>query len=672
MNLNGQIFRASGTEITIQAAEASQGAKTPRFTMTAYTGAPIRQVFAEEPIVVDLEGMTIPDRAIPIRLGHMSSEGVGHTEAVSVESVEGQLHLVASGVVSRATDAARDVVESGRQGFPWQASIGASIESFEFVKAGATVEVNGRELSGPLVVARRTTLGEISFVDLGADSDTQARIAASQRATDPGAITMDKDNKSGSDTTTSEPSKTTPPTKKIDASGGGAMDDLRAKAQEATINAERQAKIKASAERAMESRPDKAEDILQLAQQAIEDKVDPSDFGVQMLRFAQDFPGIGSPRSGNAAPTNELIEAGILLELGHDEDQIVKSYGEQTVEACRRKFGGGIGINEALSIAANAGGGAFSRIKESNISAALVVAFGTSQIQAASTVSLPNILSNVANKVSEAAFNAVDNSWEKIAGVASLKDFKPNTTNSLVGDYKMKELGKGGEIEHAKPGEETYQMQADTYARQLELTRKDIINDDTGALLEAPQKLGRGGALARNDKFWSVFGDHGSFFAGGNNNLLTGGGSALSISAVTDAMVALMNQTDPQGEPLGLMPGDFLLLCPPALFPTAQQIASSSEIRGASGEFGTANPHQGLFTPIMSPYLTAQSTTAWYLMAKPSVMPTIKMGFLNGKRRPTIETAQADFNTLGIRMRGWIDFGAALWEYRAAVKSAGV
>ena len=40
---------------------------------------------------------------------------------------------------------------------------------FAKLKAGKPVTVNGRTFEGPMYVARRTLLGEISFVDLGAD-----------------------------------------------------------------------------------------------------------------------------------------------------------------------------------------------------------------------------------------------------------------------------------------------------------------------------------------------------------------------------------------------------------------------------------------------------------------------------------------------------------------------
>ena len=82
------------------------------------------------PVVVDLAGMAIPSQNRPIRFGHDAASGVGHTDEIRME--DGQ--LLAAGVVSRETAAAKEVVASARNGFPWQASIGASVDEFEFVK----------------------------------------------------------------------------------------------------------------------------------------------------------------------------------------------------------------------------------------------------------------------------------------------------------------------------------------------------------------------------------------------------------------------------------------------------------------------------------------------------------------------------------------------------------
>jgi len=51
--------------------------------------------------------------------------------------------------------------------FPWQASVGTSVEEFDFIREGQNVTVNGQQHSGPVNVVRKSLLGEISFVDRG-------------------------------------------------------------------------------------------------------------------------------------------------------------------------------------------------------------------------------------------------------------------------------------------------------------------------------------------------------------------------------------------------------------------------------------------------------------------------------------------------------------------------
>ncbi len=60
-----------------------------------------------------------------------------------------------------------------------------------------------------------------------------------------------------------------------------------------------------------------------------------------------------------------------------------------------------------------------------------------------------------------------------------------------------------------------------------------------------------------------------------------------------------------------------------------------------------------------------------FLCHNPADLAAIEVVFLNGQEAPTIETADADFSVLGIQMRGYHDFGAALQESRAAVKAKG-
>ena len=191
-----------------------------------------------------------------------------------------------------------------------------------------------------------------------------------------------------------------------------------------------------------------------------------------------------------------------------------------------------------------------------------------------------------------------------------------------------------------------------------------------------PCKLGRGSGLKINDVFWSTFLNNAAFFTAGNNNYLEGVDTALGIDGLTKAEVAFLNQVDADGKPIGVMPA--VILVPTSLSAMGTMLFKSLEIRDTtvSTKYPVANPHAGKFRVEVSRYLsnayyTGNSDKAWYLLADPSDLPVIEVAFLNGQESPTIETAEADFNVLGIQMRGYHDFGVALQEPRGGIKAKG-
>ncbi len=260
--------------------------------------------------------------------------------------------------------------------------------------------------------------------------------------------------------------------------------------------------------------------------------------------------------------------------------------------------------------------------------------------------------------------------------VRNVSDFKTVTSYRLIGKDQYEEVAPGGELKHGTLGEQSYSNKADTYGLLLSIDRRDIINDDLGAITTVPRKLGRGSGLKINDIFWKTFLANSGFFKAANSNYLDGAESALSIEGLSKAEETFLNQTDPDGKPLGAMPA--LVLVPTALSATGTVLYKSLEIRdtSASTKYPVANPHTNKFRVEVSRYLSnsqypGHSSKAWYLLADPSDLAVIEVAFLNGQESPTIETAEADFNVLGIQMRGYHDFGVALQEPRGGVKNKG-
>jgi hypothetical protein len=208
------------------------------------------------------------------------------------------------------------------------------------------------------------------------------------------------------------------------------------------------------------------------------------------------------------------------------------------------------------------------------------------------------------------------------------------------------------------------------------ISRQDIINDDLSALTDIPRRIGRGGALKLNDIFWATFMANSSFFTSGRNNYISGATTTLDTVGMTAALKAFRDQVDADGKPLGLQPA--ILLVPNALEVAAKQLMVASEVRDTTANkvSTTANVFAGQYRPFTSSYLgnanyTGNSALAWYLLANPMDAATMEVAFLNGQESPTVETAQADMNVLGIQLRGYHDFGCALADYRAGVKSKG-
>ena len=370
-----------------------------------------------------------------------------------------------------------------------------------------------------------------------------------------------------------------------------------------------------------------------------------------------------------------VLEAACMLTGGIKGDDLLASYGEQGVEAAAKKFRGGIGLQELLLEAAWANGYTGRNFRDSR--SVLRYAFGR-DIQAAgfSTVDIGGILSNVANKFLLEGFFSVERTWRNICAVRNVSDFKTVTSYRLIGTDQYELVSPGGELKHGTLGEESYTNKADTYGLLLSVDRRDIINDDLGAITTVPRKLGRGSGLKINDVFWTVFLANSGFFKTANKNYLVGADTVLSIDGLTKAEVAFLDQVDADGKPIGIMPA--VVLVPTALSAMGTQLYKSLEIRDttASTKYPIANPHQGKFRVEVSRYLsnsryTGNSDKAWYLLADPADLPVIEVAFLNGQESPTIETAEADFNVLGIRMRGYHDFGCALQDPRGGVKAKG-
>ncbi|MDO5566087.1 MAG: hypothetical protein Q4G59_05475 [Planctomycetia bacterium] len=694
MNEQFLMFRASPSFL-----EATADKPMPEFSMTAYTGGAMRVKGFPHPVVVDLNGLDISAQNLPIRLDHKPTQGVGHSTRIAVEDGK----LVAEGLISRDTSWARDVANSGKHGFPWQASIGGPVVEAELVPDGCQVEVNGQTFEGPVHVVRKMQLREISFVDQGADENTTAVVHAHMEEgfitaeSEDGSHTQKKEVKMKSEIEAKCQNDASDQRERVFGNGAEAPSAVqRATLEEAppagepthpnpempvieakkvvdeavkfdTTAAVNDYRKMLVAERTRISAIEtvgkgKFPDMEAIA---IAEGWTPEQFELAFLR--KNRPEVPAIQASKPTMNNHILEAVALGASGVPTSFLETKYDAPTLEASEKLRG--IGLQEFCEIACQMPLPRFRRDAHGWLEAAF------------STAALPGILSNIANKMLLEGYNYVEDAWRHICKIASVTDFKQHSRYRMNGSFRFEKVGPGGELKHGQIDEQVYSQKADTHGIMFALTRQMIIDDDLGALTDIPRQIGIGAAEAIADAVWSLLlsnpiqRDGKTFFHNAHSNTLTGDNTNLSIDSLTAAEIKFGEQTKPNGRPLGATPS--ILLVPTALKVIAELLMKSTTLNEMTNvPKPNANPHTGKYTIVSSTYLgnssfDGASSKAWYLLADPNRLPALEVAFLGGMDRPTIERADADFNTLGVQFRGYIDFGVREQDHRAILKIKG-
>ena len=597
--------------------------RIPRFSMVGYSGGVIRQAWSREPIVIDLAGMSVPS-VIPIVFGH----------DYSLESVLGQgtgtvgSQLVIEGAILAQCEAAMQVVQLGDRGYQWQASVGADVDEEYLVADGDTAQINGQTFTGPLRVVKRSTLRECSFVTLGADAATAVTITA----------------KAGESPMSDE-------TKAADAMPTGPV-----QSEEHTGPMPTGPSDVASAAPKLDVAAIRAEIVADVTR----------DVKATLLKDLRDVRGGPAIHASKPALDEDQVTIAAMQVVGGLGKQVEARYGDSPMVEAAHMRSRSIGLQDVLITAARRGGyDGVQKVTAGNIGVILRAAFATHNIS--------NILAATYNKYLLNGFEAVESVWDQISLVRPLNDLKAITGVRLDGGFVFDEVGGDGKLKSADAADATRTLQAKTYGRISSITRADIINDDLGALTAVPRRLGRGAALKFNSVFWTEFQVGATVNASYYQGASAAAGNALAIGSVETAYGAYRSLTDPDSNPLGITPK--ILLVPVGLRITADKIQTgntllASSLGSTSGKVlePQANVLAGKFNIVDSAYLTSSST--WWMCADPADLPTMEVGFLNGQRTPIVEQAEASFDTLGIEVRGYFDFGVSKAESRACYRMA--
>lgn len=601
----------SAAEVEIQAT-----GKPTTVTIVAYTGG-LMTVPGWGPVAIDLAGVDASAEQISLLADHDASlKGiVGHGRAVVVNG-----KLLVQGTITPSTEAARQVIDLARNGFRFQASVGVTPVEYDRVRAGETVEVNGRAVKAPasgFTLVRAGVLREVSIVALAADRGTSVAIAAQkkdERMTETVTLTAEQ---------------------------------IRA---EALAESQRITAIRKACD-------GKFGDI---EAQAIAEGWDQQQTELAVLRASR--PKATPYYGSRTAPSKAVLEAAILAHMhcDHLAEQHLGATAAQQARDLRAT-----NLVDLCRAALMIDGKDTPHGRDGMIRAAL------------STYSLPIALGDAANKVLFEAYTESPATWRAFASVKSTNDFKDHTGVRPSDTGDLTQLPPGGEIKHGSIKEATFKYSVDTFAKMLSIDRRDIINDDLSLFDDTARSLGKAAMRSLSDLVYQVLlANAGSFFSTGHGNYDEGAPTALASASLATGIAKMLAQRDDENRDLDIRART--LLVPPELQQTAKELLQSDFIQRASNDLPTGNALKNSVSLEVEPRLsnsdrfTGTSAKAWYLFASPQDTALV-VAFLQGKQSPTVEFFgfDADPNVLAATWRVFFDFGAALADHRAAYKAKG-
>lgn len=226
--------------------------------------------------------------------------------------------------------------------------------------------------------------------------------------------------------------------------------------------------------------------------------------------------------------------------------------------------------------------------------------------------------------------------WKKIVTVVPLQDFRTQHRPRIGGYGDLPAVNQSAAYAAlTSPGDEESTYAPTKRGGTEDLTIEAIRNDDVGLIRRIPTKLSRAAArtlykfvfdfLATNPTIYDTV----ALFHATHANL---GAAALAKATLQAGRLAMIKQVEAgSSEQLGIPPK--YLIVPADLEDTAFEL--------------TAAPAAGLFTPTAPDSVRRQTyetivvktwtdANNWYLCADPADIPTIEIGFLDGREEPEL------------------------------------
>ena len=443
----------------------------PKLTFQGYSGdaVDLSDYGFDYPVVYDIAGIQLQQKT-PIYYNHY--DAIGHT--TSLRKVDNGTALRGKGVASLPGPNTTKVVEGAKNGFPWQASMGLKVSNFKTdirLHEKGAIKVNNRDFAGPIYVVNKSVLREMTVTPFGRDSNTSFEFLNKEKrmeiknANTPPTDVIPPVTKVENTPPVDPPKEDPVPPKKIDNAppvvppvhSGGTKLDPNTKRAMSLLN----------------KYPGKWD----LIEKGIENGWDDEsiDNSIKLSDMNNNLPTPPSPgyKKGDVIENQMLVN--MALSFGAKPEYLAKKFDQKLVDNADSRPQ--MGIQELLINAANMSGGNFQGYSDPEAICKFLKNTGYS------TFDLPDFFQRVGTVLK-------DERWEINAPFAttvckegSNRDFRTTERLRMTGGDMWNQVADDGKLELYSAGDQKkYQTTLDTYGTIFTMTRKEVANDDMGAL----------------------------------------------------------------------------------------------------------------------------------------------------------------------------------------------
>lgn len=269
------------------------------------------------------------------------------------------------------------------------------------------------------------------------------------------------------------------------------------------------------------------------------------------------------------------------------------------------------------------------------------------------------ILGDATGRELRRAYAAAPSGVRQLARQTTARDFRAKRALQFGEGPELEKVNEGGEFKHGTIEESAETYSVETFGRIFAISRQAIINDDVGAFMQIPAKLGNAARAFENAQLVEkiitnpAMSDGKGVFHADHGNLTAPYGD-LGKATLGDARLAMRKQKGLSGELIEVTPR--FVLVPAELETHAEQELAKI----AATKTGDHNPFENL-TLLTDARLTNEEQ--WYVAADPAMIDGLEYAYLEGAPGPQIETRQG-FEVDGVQMKVRLDFGSGWVDCR--------